>query len=169
MPSRKIEAQLELLASLRRGGGNADAAIVLQSALADPIGLVIAKAADVTAELQLRTLVPDLLNAYERLFEGGPKRDGQCWGKIAIVKALKELDHAESEPFVRALAYQQWEPVWGTEVDTAGPLRAIAILALLQCNDILRSGCTPGRGTRPGTTGRARSRTASETEGAHGR
>ncbi len=138
MPSRKIEAQLELLASVRRSGTGSEDTALLQKLLADPVGLVVAKAADVTAELQLRNLIPDLLRAYARLFELGPKRDAQCWGKIAIAKALKELDHAEAEPFVRALSYQQWEPVWGTEVDTAGPLRAIAIMALLQCNDLLR-------------------------------
>lgn len=88
--------------------------------------------------MQIHALIPDLLTAYSKLFEDGVKRDAQCWGKTAIAKALKSLDYSESAPFVHGLSYQQWEPVWGNEVDTAADLRATCTLALVQCLDLAR-------------------------------
>ncbi len=138
MPSRKIEEQLQLIQSLQDLGETPEAIAGLRICLADRVNLVVAKAAAATARLQIRALIPDLLAAYSKLFENGAKRDPQCWAKTAIAKALKNLDFAESDPFVRGLSYQQWEPVWGSEVDTAADLRATCTLALVQCLDLLR-------------------------------
>ncbi len=138
MPSRKIEEQLQLIKSLQDLGDVPQTIAGLRACLADRVNLVVAKAAAATAHLQVRALVPDLLAAYSKLFEDGAKRDPQCWGKTAIAKALKALDYSESAPFVRGLSYQQWEPVWGSEVDTAADLRATCTLALVQCLDLVR-------------------------------
>src|SRR5262249_56586438 len=81
---------------------------------------------------------PDLLRVYDRLFEGLPKSDPQCWGKNAIARALSELDYNVSTPFVRGAVHVQMEPSWGGAQDTAGPLRAICLLALPACGDIRR-------------------------------
>ncbi len=55
-----------------------------------------------------------------------------------LLGALKDLEFAESDSFIRGLSYQEWEPVWGSEVDTAADLRATCTLALVQCLDLLR-------------------------------
>jgi HEAT repeat protein len=102
------------------------------------VNLVVAKAAALTAELQLQVLVPDLLKAFERLFDDAVKADPQCWGKNALSKALKDLGYDESAGFLPGLQHVQMEPVWGKEVDTAGTLRATCALALLQCADLTR-------------------------------
>jgi hypothetical protein len=72
------------------------------------------------------------------LFDKPRESDPQCWGKNAIAKALKDLDHRESATFLRGVRHIQMEPVWAGEVDTAGVLRGTCILALVQCTDITR-------------------------------
>lgn len=138
MPSRKIEQQLEEIRRLSDSGVTPETIAALRKLLKDHVNLVVAKAAAVTARLQLDALVPDLLATYFKLFEDGIKQDTQCWGKTAIAKALKALDYSESAPYIRALSYQQWEPVWGSEVDTAADLRATCTLALVPCRDLSR-------------------------------
>jgi HEAT repeat protein len=48
------------------------------------------------------------------------------------------MDYEETAPFLRASTYVQMEPVWGGSEDSAGPLRACAVLALVQCTDLTR-------------------------------
>jgi hypothetical protein len=110
----------------------------LRKALGDRTGLVVAQAAKVAAELRLRELLPDLLRAFDRLFENPVERDPQCWGKNAIARALTEFDHRGSEPFLRGGRHVQMEPVWGGQEDTASALRGICVLGLASCTDIRR-------------------------------
>jgi HEAT repeat protein len=135
--SRRIEEQLEALSRLR-GISPADAAPALRKALADRVNLVAAKAANIAADLPAPELVPDLLRAFDRLFEDHVKRDPQCWGKNAIARALKDLGHRESPAFLRGAVHIQLEPVWRGQEDTAGPLRGICLLALPACADLAR-------------------------------
>lgn len=138
MPERKIEGQLEKLAALRAKPKADETMEALRTALRDRVNLVVAKAAQIIGELQLRQLTPDLISAFGRLFMNSAKSDAQCWGKNAIAKALKDLDYDESAPFLRGMQHIQMEPVWGTTVDTAPTLRGTSALALLQCSDITR-------------------------------
>ena len=132
MANRRIEEQLEALGRLR-GVSPGDAAPALRKALADRVNLVAAKAANIAADLPAPDLLPDLLRAFDRLFEDPVKRDPQCWGKNAIARALKDLGHRESPAFLRGATHIQMEPVWGGQEDTAGPLRGICLLALPAC------------------------------------
>lgn len=100
--------------------------------------MIVAKAAQLTAEMQVRTLIPDLCTAFERLLIDPLKTDPKCWGKVAIAKALKDLGHAESGIFLKGVQHVQLEPVWGGEEDTATTVRATCVLALLQCTDLTR-------------------------------
>jgi HEAT repeat protein len=100
--------------------------------------VIVAKAAQLTAEMQVRTLIPDLCTAFERLLIDPLKTDPKCWGKVAIAKALKDLGHAESGIFLKGVQHVQLEPVWGGEEDTATTVRATCVLALLQCTDLTR-------------------------------
>lgn len=138
MRSRKIETQLEMLDALRAAELTDEAAGALRKALKDRVNLVVAKAASTAAHLRARVLIPDLLTAFDRLFEKGSETDAQCWGKNALGKALKDLGQDESAPFIRGMQYVQMEPVWGSRVDTAGTLRGVCVLALLQCTDLTR-------------------------------
>ena len=137
MAHRQIEAEIDRLNSLREAAPS-DAMAGLRKALPDRVNLIVAKAAKMAAELHVHELVPDLLRAFDRLFEKPVERDPQCWGKNAISKALVTLDYRESAPFLRGIHHIQMEPVWGGEADTAGTLRGTCALALPACSDIAR-------------------------------
>jgi HEAT repeat protein len=102
------------------------------------VNLVVAKAAEIAGDLRIADLIPDLLLAFDRLFDNAAKSDPQCWGKNAIARALKEFDYDLAEPFLRGAVHVQMEPVWGGSQDTAGPLRGICLLALPGCSNIRR-------------------------------
>jgi len=138
MAHRQIEAEVDRL-NLLRDAAPAEAIAALTKALSDRVNLIVAKAAKMAAELRLQALLPDLLRAYQRLFEKPVERDPQCWGKNAISKALVTFDHRESAPFLRGIHHIQMEPVWGGEADTAATLRGTCALALPACSDIDRA------------------------------
>jgi HEAT repeat protein len=138
MPKRNVEADIERVSRLR-DADRQPALAGLKKALADSINLVTARAAKIAAERQFRELVPDLLRAYDRLFDDALRRDPQCWGKNAIAKALTELDHRESAPYLRGARHIQEEPVWGGTEDTAQTLRGICLLGLATCSDLPRA------------------------------
>jgi hypothetical protein len=137
MAKLKIEAQLERLDLVRDAPVN-EAINSLRKALADPVNVVIAKAARIAAGRRLADLIPDLLKSFELLLDH-PARDAQCWGKNEIAKTLIELDYSCSGPFLRGSVHVQWEPVWGRRVDTAATLRGTCLLALVQSTDLPRS------------------------------
>lgn len=137
MAHRQIEAEIERL-NLLRDADCAAAIAALRKALSDRVNLMAAKAAKMAAELRLAGLIPDLLTAFDRLFEKPIERDPQCWGKNAIAKALVTLGHENSAPFLRGIHHVQMEPVWGGEADTAATLRGTCALALPACCDISR-------------------------------
>lgn len=138
MPTRRIEEQLEALKELRAGGATPAAIATLRKSIQDRVNVVVAKAAQVTADMRLTSLVPDLVASFERLFENPLKTDPQCWGKTALAKALKELAYTDSTLFLSGAHHIQLEPVWGGAADTATTLRGTCALALVQCNDIPR-------------------------------
>ena len=135
MPVRNVEAELEKLTALS-GASLDDALPALRKALGDRINVVVAKAARIAAERKLHDLLPDLLRAFDRLFEKPVERDPQCWGKNAIAKALVELECRQSAPFLRGIRHIQMEPLWGGQSDTASTLRGACVLALVVCTDI---------------------------------
>jgi hypothetical protein len=137
VPARKVEDQLDGLTPLREAPP-AEAVPALRKALGDRVNLIVAKAARIAAERQFYVLLPELLQAFSRLFEDPVRRDAQCWGKTALAGALKDLGHSESGSFLRGLRHRQMEPVWGGEADTAENLRGTCLLALVACPDLER-------------------------------
>src|SRR5579863_862264 len=135
MAVRDVEAEVAKLAALA-GAPPAEAVPALRKALPDRVNLVVAKAAKIAAQRQERELIPDLLRAFDRLFEKPVERDPQCWGKNAIAKALVDLEHRESAAYLRGVRHIQMEPVWGGQEDTASTLRGTCLLALVSCTDI---------------------------------
>jgi HEAT repeat protein len=135
---RKLDERIRQLRQLRSGTPPADTEGILRKALADRSNLVVAEAAKTAGALGLSQAIPDLLTAFDRLFEEPVKSDPKCWGKTAIVKALAQMDYSDSPPFVRGSKHVQMEPVMGGREDSAAPLRANCFLALVQCSDLTR-------------------------------
>ena len=136
--ARKLEERLEQLKQWRTAAPDASLDATLAKALEDRSNLIAAEAAKIVANHHRSALIPNLLAAFDRLFEEPAKTDPKCWGKTAIVKALTALDYSESAPFVRGFRHVQMEPVYGGQEDSAIHLRANATLALVQCTDLTR-------------------------------
>ena len=135
MAVRKIEVEIENMSALR-DAPVAEAVPALRKALSDRVNLIVAKASLIAGERRLVELIPDLLRAWERLFEKPVERDPQCWGKNGIAKALVEMEYRESAPYLRGIRHVQMEPVWGGVEDTASTLRGTCVLALVACSDV---------------------------------
>jgi hypothetical protein len=119
----------ERLAALRALDPAAPAAgDELRDALRSESGILVAAAARLVAEHRLEALVPELAPAFEALREDAVQRDPGCRGKIAIARALHELDHWEDRVLVAGLTIEQKEG-WGTQDDTAAELRGVCGLA----------------------------------------
>jgi hypothetical protein len=134
---RRIEDQKEQVSALRHSAPDT-ALAALRQFLENRTNLVVAKAASISAELKLTQVIPDLLRTFDRYFTNPVATDPQCWGKNAIIQALKDLGYDRCAPFVRGLTHIQMEPVWGTTADTAVVLRSSCVLSLVQCVDITR-------------------------------
>jgi HEAT repeat protein len=127
-PPRKLEERLSALKAMERAPEAPDEA-VLREALGGKSGMLVAAAARIVAGRELRALVVQLPPAFTRLCERPVERDPGCRGKIAIARALRELDAWEDEVFARGIALVQEEPVWGGREDTAAELRAECAMA----------------------------------------
>jgi hypothetical protein len=132
MSKKRLEGQLAELRVLRLQEPSAANLAVLRRFL-DKEGLVVAGAANLVADWNAQALGPDLVMAAERLSADGPESDPQCHGKLAIIKALRQMAWPEPEVFMLGCRVVQMEAVWGGKEDSAAPLRAIAAHALAEC------------------------------------
>jgi hypothetical protein len=136
MPGKKhFEAQIAALGALRRQPPEI-AVVPLRNALSHRNNFIVAKAADLVREFDLKSLTPALLAAFDRFFNDAVKSDPQCWAKNAISTALAEFEHHDAAVFLRGMKHIQLEPVWGGSSDTATDLRATCALALVQCRSL---------------------------------
>jgi HEAT repeat protein len=138
MARANLEDRIEQLRELGRQPVTDQTRTSLRKALGDRSNLVVAQAAKVAGALQLRDLIPDLLQAFDRILPKGSAADPKCWAKKALVDVLKKMDHDQSDVFLRGLRHIQMEPVWGGHEDAAISLRGSCALALPQCVDISR-------------------------------
>jgi hypothetical protein len=99
----------------------------LRDALRSTTGVLVAAAAKHVAEY--RELVAELPEAFARLCEQPVKRDPGCRGKVAIARALHDLEQWEGDVFATGVRHVQREPAFGEPVDTAGELRGLCGLA----------------------------------------
>jgi HEAT repeat protein len=123
---------------VRASGPSETTSTDLRKALTDKVNVIVAKAAALAMEWDARELLPNLLEAYARLFIKPTESDPQCWGKVALSKCLKEFGVSESPVFIRGMHHYQWESTWGGKTDTAAALRSTCVFALVQCTDIPR-------------------------------
>jgi len=131
MSKKAFEEKIAAVDALRLASDPQSVLPQLQKALTDRNNYLVSKAAAIVALHALTELVPNLLTAFQRFLNNPVKTDPQCWAKNAIIKALKDLDHRDSEVYLRGIAHIQMEPVWGGEADTAGTLRGACALALV--------------------------------------
>jgi hypothetical protein len=95
-----------------RDAPNGEAVLpALQGGLADRSPHVVAKAAELVAELEVGGLVGDLLRAYQRTFVNPLKKDPGCIAKTAIATTLIRLDHEDVDAYRRGIKYEQFEPI----------------------------------------------------------
>src|ERR1051326_2199156 len=88
MPKRNIEDLIATLGRLKDAQPADSTLSALRKGLADRVNLVVAKAAQVAADMQLKPLIPDLVSTFDRLLAKGAESDPQCWGKNADRKSV---------------------------------------------------------------------------------
>ena len=119
-----IEERLAQLSGLRREPDAGEVRRGLKAALTQKrSGLLVAKAAELAAELSIDDMAPQMEEAFHRLLRDPIKRDKGCLGKTALAKALVELEQPASEIYLQGVSFVQMEPTWGGSVDVASQLR----------------------------------------------
>jgi hypothetical protein len=129
--ARSFDAELAALESLR-GAAPAETEAPLRKALGNKNNFLVSKAAKLTAEQGHRSLIPYLVEAFDRFQRDPNKSDPNCWAKEAIAKALAALEYQEPELFLRGIA--TFQP--GFTSDAATGLRGTSALALVQCRGL---------------------------------
>jgi HEAT repeat protein len=125
-----LEDKIEALRALAAAGDAASLRKRLLTVFRGKSGILIERAARIVQEQHLPGFSDALVSAFDTLSDDGAKRDPGCGGKAACLNALDHLDHLDPDPFLRAARLQQLEKAWGPPVDTAGPVRSRAALAL---------------------------------------
>ena len=137
MAKASIEEHLASLQQLRASPVNSEEIHTrLRAFLKHPNNLVVARAADLARDLDLRALVPELASTFQTFLEKPAKADPQCWAKDALSKALHHLGHDEAKLFLQGMRLHQTEPVWGGQSDVAGTLRSNCAHALIDCHEL---------------------------------
>jgi HEAT repeat protein len=134
VPPRKdpVEEKRSRLNEARESPGSEASLAILRKGLSDRVSIVVAKAAELAAELGSTALTPDLLAAFRR-FLADPSKDRGCLAKVAIAEALNRLEHEEPDIFLEGIRHVQREPVWGGTEDTAAWLRGLCAIGLAGC------------------------------------
>lgn len=108
-----------------------DAQKVLRAALTHSSNRIVQRSAELIAQAEIASLPAELVKAYWRLKRNPLKKDPGCLGKTAIVKALAQIEHADMDIFRDGITYNQIEPHWKGEVDTAAELRGVCAIGLV--------------------------------------
>lgn len=122
-----------------------DAAKRLRAAIESGPSLLVARAAEIVREHELRGYEPALAAAFDRFLGEDPAAlDPQCRAKTAIVEALGTLEYQDAAFFLRHIGYVQIEWVWSdlprddgrkqgmVPVDVAAHLRGLCGYGLVQ-------------------------------------
>lgn len=130
----KLEEDIARLARLAAGEKTREAVERLRAGLRASSNLLVERAAVSARTLDARELVPELRDAYGRLFEDRSERDKGCVAKKACIDALIAFEQADEPLLLRGARHVQLEPVWSKErfVDVAGPLRAECLAGLVR-------------------------------------
>ena len=129
---QEFEKKVAAVDALRSAIASEETTSQIRSALADRNNFLVSKAATIAGEQGLVTLTESLLTAFHRFLKDAVKTDPQCWAKLAIAKALRQLGHSDADVFLKGITHIQNEPVWGGTTDTAAALRGTCALALVE-------------------------------------
>ena len=114
-----LEQTLSRLTAIRADPHAPGAAADLRAALGARSNLVVARAAEIVTEWELRDYTAELARAFDHFMTDAPRRDPTCAAKTALAEALLKLEYDDAELFARGLGHVQPEPVWGGTEDTA--------------------------------------------------
>jgi HEAT repeat protein len=132
--SRKLEALQIQINQVREHPTTPESIATLQEILRSQSAVAVAQAARIIAQAELRTLIPDLVAAFDPFLQNASTSDPSCHAKKAIADALYHLEYGEAALFLAGVHHVQMEPVWGGQVDTAPGLRGICALGLVRMN-----------------------------------
>ena len=127
-----IEKALNEIGDLRVASSPEEQTDKLRAFLNNRSNLVVAKAAKLVRELQLSTLVPELVAAFDRMWMNPAKLDKRCAAMTEIVSALYEFDYTDPEVYLRGIRHVQREASYGPPVDTAAQMRGMCAQGLLR-------------------------------------
>jgi len=130
--SDPIERSLDRLSELRRAQASQTTIEEVRAFLRNRSNLVVVKAAKVVRELQIKTLIPDMVAAFNKLMADAPRLDKRCAAITEIVSALYDLNYDEPAPYLAGLKHVQMEASFGPPVDEAAKLRAVSAQGLVR-------------------------------------
>src|SRR5262245_60973306 len=130
----RLEDRLAALNDLRRDPNAPEARQELTKCLASKINLLAAKAARIAGDCKVDGFAPQLVDAFARFMIDPVASDRRSEAKLAIVRALDELEYPSHEPFLLGIRHVQMEPSFGPPVDTAIELRAVSAIGLVRTN-----------------------------------
>ena len=96
--------------------------------------LVTAKAGQMASRHGAVQLAPELEKALATRLERAAtaeKDDKGCAAKLALARALVELEYDAPQLFARGIQYVQMEPTWGRTIDVAAEFRAVCAMGLV--------------------------------------
>ncbi len=131
--AKRLEQRLAQVTELRKGEATSEALKTLEGFLSKEEGPVVARVAELMVEWGQFDQGSNLAQAFARLLQGGLNTDPQCWGKLALIKALQNLGWHDPQVYMLGCRCVQNEPVWGGQEDSAPALRAASAIALCEC------------------------------------
>ncbi|HEY4899406.1 MAG TPA: hypothetical protein VIH91_01175 [Terriglobales bacterium] len=130
--SDPIERSLDRLGELRCAEVSETVVQEVREFLRNRSNLVVAKAANVVRELQIKALIPDMVIAFNKIMADAPRHDKRCAAITEIVSALYELNYQEPASYFTGLKHVQMEASFGPPVDEAAKLRAVSAQGLVR-------------------------------------
>jgi HEAT repeat protein len=114
--------------------GPDEARDVLSSSLLSPSNLVVARAAEIVGNIEIRELADELIRTYERMAEDPFERDKGCLAMKATLGALSALEADAGDVYLHAVHHVQFDngTFAGDPVDSAAELRSAAAQALVK-------------------------------------
>jgi hypothetical protein len=128
---RSVEDQFSQLSALKAAGASI-LAEALPKFLGSKVNVIVAKAAELARENEVKSLQRQLEEAFDRFMERAGETDKSCAAKQAIANALYEMGCDAAKQFLAGIRHRQLEGSFGKPVDTAAELRGICALGLVR-------------------------------------
>jgi hypothetical protein len=130
--SQKVEELVEAVHAAKRAPESEPSQKLFAKALGHAHFYPVSEAARLVGELELAGYEAALRGVWQRFLHNAAKTDPGCRAKEAALTALDRLTTLDPEPFVAAVRYVQYEPVFGGRADTASGTRLRALSALFR-------------------------------------